>query len=429
MYYLAVDIGVAVGRHMLGRVQDGQIKYEEIHRFPTGIAKSQVSQEYERMAHEIIKGLKKCAELKKIPKSVGITAWGMDFVLLNNRMEVIPQTVYHRNVPQGIDKKVSQIISEGDLYARTGILNTPGSTIYQLAAVKDSLKDAAVLLMLPDFLHYRLCGVAASEYTIATTAGMVNVKTRGWDEDIISALGYPRGIFRKILPSGTVLGELTPGVQKAVGFNCKVVLPASHDNASAVMSIESPANTMYINSGTWSLMGAVRSVPDCTPGSLSAKLSGIGGHAWSYLYQKSIMGLWMLQRVKKEFDDEFSFTQLSELASLSSNKSVVDVSAAHYLNPPNMISAIQTDCFFTDQTVPLTAGDVAAIIFNSMAVSYRDTAAEIEGLTQKSYSTIYILGTGARANHLNKLTADLLGKKIKAGHVDAAAMGNLRVQC
>jgi len=435
-YFLAIDIGASSGRHMLGHMENGRLMLTEIHRFPNEMTKQngQLIWDIDSLFSEILTGLKKCADIGKHPVSVGIDTWGVDFVLLDKDMNLIgPAVAYRDNRTDGMFEEVAGHISDKDLYARTGIQKMLFNTVYQLMAVKkqspEMLTNAHKLLFLPDYLHYLLSGVARTEYTIASTSGLINAATRGWDEEIITACGYPRGIFGDIVPPGTVLGELTQSVQQKIGFNCKVIMPASHDTASAVMAV--PADTeqpLYISSGTWSLMGVERPTPDCSPASQTANFTNEGGYGYRYRYLRNIMGLWMIQCVKKELEDKYSYAQLCEMAEASSIDSIVDVNASGFLAPDSMIQEIQTACAITGQSMPQTPGELAAVIYNSLALCYRDTARELEGLTGQSYDAIYIVGGGSNAEYLNDLTAKHTGKAVHAGPSEATAIGNIAAQ-
>ncbi|MCL2377694.1 MAG: rhamnulokinase [Defluviitaleaceae bacterium] len=445
-YFLAIDIGASSGRHMLGHIEDGRLVLTEIHRFPNDMVKAKLPSagslpeqtrltwDINALFKEILAGLKKCAEIGKHPVSVGIDTWGVDFVLLDEDMEMIgPAVAYRDKRTEGMYEETARHITDNDLYARTGIQKMIFNTIYQLMALKkqspEALARAHKLLFIPDYLHYLLTGVAQTEYTVASTSALVNAKNRDWDEEIIAACGFPRRIFGEIAPPGTVLGELTPDIQHMVGFNCKVILPASHDTASAVMAVPArAAEPLYISSGTWSLMGVERSAPDTSPQSQDANFTNEGGYGYSYRYLKNIMGLWMIQCVKKELDNKYTYAQLCDMAEESQINSIVDVNAPCFLSPENMTKAIQAACAETNQPIPNTPGELAAVIYNSLAASYRDTARELETLTGKAYDAIYIVGGGSNAEYLNNLTAKYTGKAVHAGPSEATAIGNIAAQ-
>ena len=434
--FLAIDIGASSGRHMLGWMENGQLKHEEIHRFPNEMItiNGHLCWNIDALFGEILAGMKKCAALGKIPQSVGIDTWGVDFVLLDEGNKPIGLPIAYRdNRTDGMDEEVSRHISEKELYARTGIQKMIFNTIYQLMAVKiktgEELIHARKLLMVPDYLHFLLSGVAKNEYTIATTTGLVNALTCDWDMEIIKACGYPPEIFGEIVPSGTVLGELTPDIQKAVGYNCRVVLPPSHDTAAAVAAVPATpsGNTIFISSGTWSLMGVERGTPDCSETSRAKNFTNEGGYNNRYRYLKNIMGLWMIQNVKKELDDKYSYAQLCEMAEASEISAIIDVNDKRFLAPQNMTKAVQELCAETNQPIPVIPGEIAAVIYNSLAKSYADTAKELEELTGQTYDAICIVGGGAKAEYLNNLTAKYTGKTVIPGPSEATAIGNLTV--
>ncbi|MCL2404811.1 MAG: rhamnulokinase [Defluviitaleaceae bacterium] len=435
-FFLAIDIGASSGRHMLGHLEDGRLVLTEIHRFHNEMTKhnNQLTWDIKALFDEIVTGLKKCAELGKHPVSVGIDTWGVDFVLLDKDMNMIgPAVAYRDNRTEGMYEEVATHISDKDLYARTGIQKMIFNTIYQLMAVKKHspkmLAQAHKLLFLPDYLHYLLSGVALTEYTVASTSGLITAKSHTWDEEVIAACGYPRHIFGEIVPPGTTLGELTPDIQQEVGFNCKVIMPASHDTASAVMAV--PADTdkpLYISSGTWSLMGVERPNPDCSPASQAGNFTNEGGYGYRFRYLRNIMGLWMIQCVKKELGDQYTYAQLCDMAEDSPIDSIVDVNASNFLAPDSMVLAIQTACAKTGQAVPHTPGELAAVIYNSLAICYRNTARELEDLTGQAYDAIYIVGGGSNAEYLNNLTAKHTGKTVHSGPSEATAIGNIAAQ-
>lgn len=431
-YYLAIDIGASSGRHILGYLENGKIIYEEIHRFPNGMVKKdgELCWDLDALFSEILHGMKRCAELGKIPESVGIDTWGVDFVLLDEQNEIIGNTVAYRdNRTDGMDLEVYKCISEEELYSRTGIQKQIFNTVYQLMAVREQLKQAKRMLFVPDYLHFKLSGVAKTEYTIASTSGLLNAEAKIWDEEILRACGYPREIFAEIAPPGTLLGSLTTEVQKQVGFNCKVVLPASHDTASAVMSVPSTEeDVLYISSGTWSLIGVELLSPDCSESSRLLNFTNEGGYDYRYRYLKNIMGLWMIQSVKKELNNEYSFAELCEMAEHEGISSIIDCNDNRFLSPDSMIAEIKKGCSESEQQIPDKPGELAAVIYNSLAMCYRNAVAEIEKQTGKSYSAIHIVGGGSKDDYLNRLTAEKTGKTVYAGPSEATAIGNLMAQ-
>ena len=435
-YYLAIDIGASSGRHMLASVADGKMQLEEIYRFPNGMdnVNGTLCWDVKRLFTEIKNGLKKCKELGKIPVSMGIDTWAVDYVLLDKDDRILGDTVGYRDSrTDGMDQKVYEVISQSALYERTGIQKQMFNTIYQLMAVKEQhpeyMEQAESLLMIPDYFQFLLTGVKKMEYTNATSTQLIDPKTNDWDYELIEMLGYNRKMFRPVSMPGTVVGNFTKEIQEEVGFDCKVVLPATHDTGSAVLSVPTnDDNAIYISSGTWSLMGIERKEADCSMASMQANFTNEGGYDHRFRFLKNIMGLWMIQSVKKEFEEDLSFAEICERASKETIDSIVDCNDDCFLAPQSMIKAVQDFCRATGQTVPQTVGEIAAVIYNSLGKCYGDTVKEIEAITGNTYDTVYVVGGGANAGYLNELTAKYTGKNVSAGPTEATAIGNITVQ-
>lgn len=436
-YYLAIDIGASSGRHILGHLENGKIELEEIYRFENGLVKrdGHLCWDHRKLFQEILSGIRKCKEIGKIPVSMGIDTWGVDFVLLDENDEILGDTVGYRDGrTRGMDEEVYKIIPEDELYARTGIQKAIFNTVYQLMAVKknnpEHMEKAKAMLMTSDYFHFLLTGVKMQEYTMATTGQLINPNTNDWDYELIDMLGYNREMFLPVKMPKTVVGRFTEEIQKEVGFDCEVVLPGTHDTASAVLSV--PANDddfIYISSGTWSLMGIEQMKANCSPESKQANLTNEGGFDYRFRYLKNIMGLWMIQNVRKELDNKYSFAELCDMASQCDDfPSRVDANDDCFLAPESMIAEVQRYCRDTSQQVPETPGEIATVIYNSLAQCYDRTAKEIEGITGRKYSRIHVVGGGANAVYLNQLTAKYTEKEVHAGPTEATAIGNLTAQ-
>jgi rhamnulokinase len=440
-YYLAVDIGASSGRHILSWVDDGIIKYEEIHRFYNGMDESDGHKVWdtERLFDEILVGMKKCADMGKIPVSMGIDTWGVDYVLLDKNDEILGKSYAYRDGrTTGMDREVYNIIQEKELYERTGIQKAIFNTIYQLMAVKkyepECLDKAESLLMMPDYLHFLLTGVKKQEYTNATTTQLVNPNTNEWDLELIEKLGFPTKLFGKLSMPGTEVGPLSETVREKVGFDCKVVLPATHDTGSAVISVPSSAeDVLYISSGTWSLFGCELQTANCSEEARMANFTNEGGYDHRYRFLKNIMGLWMIQSVKKEFEagfesDDYSFANLCARAEKESIDSLVDANSEVFLAPDSMIEAIKHECEKTGQQIPQTPWEISRVIYRSLAKCYKEAAEELENITGEHFDAITIVGGGSNAEYLNRLTAEQTGKTIFAGPSEATAIGNIGAQ-
>lgn len=436
-YYLAVDIGASSGRHILSHLQDGKMVLEEIHRFPNGMKDVGGTKVWDSagLFEEIKAGMKKCAALGKIPVSMGIDTWAVDFALLDSNDRLIGRTVGYRDGrTRGMDDEVYRMIPLEELYQRTGIQKQIFNTIYQLMAVKKQkpaeLEAARTMLMIPDYFDFLLTGNKVTEYTNASTTQLLNPETKEWDYELIDRLGYPREIFTPIALPGTQVGELTDEIQKEVGFNCKVVLPATHDTGSAVVAVPSVGEdaALYISSGTWSLMGTELKKADCSLESMKRNLTNEGGYDYRFRYLKNIMGMWMINSARSELAPDMGFGEICEQASKTGIASLVDANADRFLAPESMVKEVQAACAETGQQVPEGIAEVAAVIYNSLAKCYADTAAEIEQMTGRHYDSINIVGGGANAVYLNQLTAKACGKTIYTGPTEATAVGNVAVQ-
>lgn len=435
-YYLAVDIGASSGRHMLAHLEDGKIVLEEIYRFSNEMIdrKGYKVWNVRRLFQEILSGMKKCAELGKIPYSMGIDTWAVDYVLLDENDRRIGETVAYRDKrTYGMDEEVYKLITEEQLYLRTGIQKQIFNTIYQLMALKKTepgqLERAETFLMVPDYFNFLLTGRKVQEYTNATTTQLVNPATKDWDDELLEKLGIKRNIFQEIKMAGCEVGELEQEIQKQVGFNCKVILPPTHDTASAVVAVPSrKEETLYISSGTWSLMGTERLQADCSKESMLHNFTNEGGYGYRYRFLKNIMGLWMIQSVRKELVPDMSFAEICELAEKEKITSLVDVNDERFLAPESMVEEVRSACWETLQQVPKTIGEIAAVIYNSLANCYAMAAKEIEIITEQKYQELHIVGGGANADFLNKLTAKYTGKTVLAGPTEATALGNISVQ-
>ena len=435
-YYLGIDIGASSGRHILGHVEDGKIVLEEIYRFYNGVSEvnGHLCWDLKQLFAEIKNGMKECAKAGKVPVSLGVDTWGVDFVLLDEKDQVLGDTVAYRDSrTEGMDEEVYKLISPEDLYARTGIQKQIFNTVYQLMAVKkqhpEYLEQAKAMLMIPDYFHFLLTGKKVQEYTEATTGQLIDARTNDWDYELMDLLGYPREIFMPISMPGTEVGDLLPEVAREVGFNCKVVLPATHDTGSAVMAVPSlNDDTLYISSGTWSLMGTERKEADCSMDSMERNFTNEGGYDHRYRYLKNIMGLWMIQSVRRELAPDEGFGSICDNASKETIPSIVDANDDRFLAPKNMTEEVQKACEESGQPVPQGIYQLAAVIYNSLAKCYAKTVQELEEVTGVHYPCIHIVGGGANADYLNRLTAKECGRTVYAGPTEATAIGNIMAQ-
>ena len=426
-YYLAIDIGASSGRHIVGWQQDGEIHTREVYRFPNGVCREQghLTWDIRRLFSNVAAGILEAFKLYPEIESLSIDTWGVDYVLLKGEEEVYPVYAYRDSRTEQVIAKLHTVVPFEQLYSRTGCQFQPFNTVYQLYDdfLSARLEGVTDMLMMPEYLMWKLTGVKAREYTNATTMGMVNAGTGEFDMEIVDALGYPRHLFPKLSQPGTVLGTLRPEIQEAVGGNCKVVLCATHDTGSAVEGIPMEGNHPYISSGTWSLLGVKTAKPITTADSMEANYSNEGGVGYNR-YQKNIMGMWLINELQRELCPEMSFPQIVTLAEESSCCLLVDADAPEFLAPRSMKKA------FDDATGGQlkTLGDYFRCAYMSLAASYDTALDELEGNTGKYYKKLYIVGGGAKNAFLNRLTEEAAGKQVIALPIEATALGNLKIQ-
>ena len=435
-YYLAIDIGASSGRHILGHLENGKLIIEEIHRFDNGIKEDgdNLVWNTESLFNEICNGLIKCKQANKQPKTMGIDTWGVDYVLLDaNKQRIGKSYAYRDNRTEGMDKKLDMIMSLEEVYQRTGLQKLPFNTIYQLMAHKvkhpEDLQKAAYFLMMPDYFHFLLTGEISNEYTNASTTQLVDVRNKQWDKELIRRIGIDTSIFSPISKPKTKLGRLSENIVKKVGFCCDVVLPCTHDTGSAFMAVPAANdNSVYLSSGTWSLMGCELQEPITTPLSKQLNYTNEGGYNYRYRYLKNIMGLWMLQSVKGELKEKLSYQDLYIAASETEVSTIIDCDDNRFLAPKSMIKEIQNCCAEQGFKVYKTPGELAAVIYNSLADCYKRTVKELSELTKKDFESLHIVGGGSQDVYLNRLTAKALKVPVFAGPIEATALGNLMAQ-
>lgn len=451
--YLAVDIGASSGRHIVGTVQDGRIVCEEVYRFDN----SQVRRDghdcwdLEKLIVEVKTGID--AALAAGPlESVGIDTWGVDFVLLDEQGEMCSDSVAYRDgrTAGAIEDFERRVMPFAEHYAIAGIQKAPYNTVYQLWALKqehpEQLECASRLLMVPEYLNYRLTGEILHEYTDSSTTGLLDAAAKDWSDEIISRAGLPRRIFGKLaMPGATV------GFYRGV----KVVLPAMHDTGSAFLAVPArDESAVYISSGTWSLLGVENDRPLTGEASCAANFTNEGGAWGRYRFLKNIMGLWMIQSIRRELNAvsyvegkagdataealrrladydrsrRYSFDDLEMAARASSGYQItVDVDDARFINPDSMIGTV-LDAAAKEGPAPATIGELMQCVYNSLATGYAKAIRELENITGKTYTSVNIVGGGSKDKYLNSLTAAATGLEVFTGPAEGTALGNLIVQ-
>lgn len=425
--YLAIDIGASSGRHIVGRLEGGKLVTEEVYRFPNGVntEEGHLVWDVRRLLAEVKRGMRAAAEKCGKIDSFSIDTWAVDYVLLGKEGEIFPCYAYRDGRTAEAIEKVHAIMPFAELYARTGIQFQPFNTIYQLYADKlaGRLENAEGFLMLPEYLLYKLTGKKVSEYTNATSTGLINAETHAFDADIVSALGLPEKLFeKKLVQPGAKLGNLLPEVAAEIGSDMEAVVCATHDTASAVLAapVECDFDSPYLSSGTWSLLGIEQKKAHTGEYSRKENFSNEGGPNFTFRWQKNIMGLWMLQSARGELG--LGFAEAEKLARESACDALVDCNDEIFLAPKSMCAAVR------EKAGELTDGQLLHCIYASLAQCYRDAIAAMGEQLGKKFSTLNIIGGGSKDSFLNELTAKTAGVTVIAGPSEATALGNLLAQ-
>ena len=416
--YLAIDIGASSGRHIVGWLDKGELKTAEVYRFPNGVTvlDGHLTWDLEALTAHVKRGVELAKERFDGLASLSIDTWGVDYVLMKGDTEVRPCYAYRDSRTEAVIPEVHEKIGFSQLYRRTGIQFQPFNTIYQLYADKKAgrLEGVTDFLLMPEYLLYRLCGVKSHEYTNATTGGMVNAGTGEFDPVILDALDLPRGLFGKLQQPGTVIGSYE---------GIRVMLCATHDTGSAVEGIPMEEDAPYISSGTWSLLGVKTPKPLTDEASELANWSNEGGVGYTR-YQKNIMGMWLVNRLREELCPEKSFGEIVAEAEASRFEETVDANDPAFLAPESMKAAFDEAL----AVQPGTVGDYFRCAYRSLALSYRNAFRELQQNTGRQYERIYIVGGGAKNAFLNRLTEEASGKTVIALPMEATAIGNLKIQ-
>ncbi len=435
--YLAVDIGASSGRLIMGAVRDGVLEIKELYRFKNGMDELNGHKvwDHDRLFNEIVNGLKKVKPAGLEPVSLAIDTWGCDYVLIDGEGRLCDVTYAYRDdrtagVP---DRFYAEVMPLNELYARNGIQKMDFNTVYQLYAHKlqnpAAFERAEHFLQVPDYLNYRLTGEVHNEYTNATTCQLVNAAAKEWDYELLEKMGIPARLFQPLELPGSSAGMLKPEIVSAVGFNCEVVMTASHDTAAAVAATPLLADDhIYLSSGTWSLMGIERAEADTSDLSCQHNFTNEGGVNYRYRYLKNIMGLWILQNIRKELPD-LSFSDSNAKAGKGSGSQTNgNVNEKAVLAPESMLEAFRSYCRDHQLPVPQSVDEIIFCAYNSLSDCYRSIIAEIEAVTGRTFAAVNVIGGGCQDQLLNYLLKKASGKQVLAGPIEATAIGNLTVQ-
>lgn len=442
--YLAVDFGGGSGRVMAGRVDNGSVSLDEVHRFANRQVRigRHLYWDFPALFDEMIKGLKMAASRYDDIESIGIDTWGVDFGLVDaaGNLVGLPRC-YRDESTVGLPEKLFETIDIGDHYAVAGIQVLNINTLFQLMVMNEEnpalLQAADHLLFTPDLFSYFLTGVPGNEYCIASTSELLDARGRDWNYPLIEQLGLPRHLFGKILMPGTVRGAILPSVAEATGLpaDTKVIAVGSHDTASAVHAVPFESGktevSAYLSSGTWSLLGVLVDEPVLTEDARRAGFTNEGGVGGKIRFLQNITGLWILQCLIKEWESRglpTGYDYLIAEAEHSDYSSIIDVDAPVFATPGNMEEKIAVYMAGKGIEAPLSQGDTVRCVLLSLADRYRRGIAELNRLLSSPVERLHIIGGGSRNRLLNRLTEEAVGIPVIAGPVEATAIGNIMLQ-
>ncbi|MEC4032910.1 rhamnulokinase [Bacillus subtilis] len=435
MIYTAIDIGASSGRIMVGELNEGKLDIQEIHRFANGFSQrdGHCFWDIDHLLKQILQGLQKVKTLGYKHCIVGIDTWAVDYVLLDEKGDRLREAISYRDrrTDHTIDK-LEHTLSKAAIYQKTGIQFQPFNTIYQLYEEdRELLKKTDKIMMIPDYLGYCLTGKAVTEITNASTTQLLNASTGNLDPELLEAVSVQEQQFAPLTEPGCELGKLRnewfPDYDLPA---CKVMTVATHDTASAVIAAPGVNDgCAYISSGTWSLIGIENKTPIITDLALENNYTNERGANNTIRFLKNIIGMWVIQEVRQQLQADYSFQQLAEEAEKTEPfQQFINLNDKRFLNPENMIKEIQHYCRQTRQKIPRTAGELACCIYSNLAIIYAIAIKELETITEKPIEQFHIIGGGARNDFLNQLTADMSGKAVHAGPIEATATGNLLMQ-
>lgn len=440
---MGFDFGASSGRAMLGTYDGKTLQLEELHRFSNDpvMLNGRFVWDVQRLFFEMKAALLKAVKAGIKLDGIGIDTWGVDFGLLDKNGALLGIPVNYRDArTDNMMEEAFKIVPKEEIFEETGLAFMQFNTLYQLLAMKKmgdpTLDVADTMLFMPDLLAYFLTGEKATEYTIASTSQLINPHTRDWAYGLIEKFGLPTKMLTKIQPAGTVRGLLLKQIADEVGMEqVPVIAVGSHDTASAVAAVPAREGSSfaYISSGTWSLLGAEITEPLSSVEVMKANYTNEGGINGTTRLLKNIMGLWIIQECKREWDrraDAVDFAGLVKLAEQApAFKAVIDVDDPRFLAPGNMPARIQDYCRETNQPVPEGRGEISRVIYESLALKYRWAIERLEqDLLHKRIDVLHIVGGGSKNVMLNRMTAGAICRPVIAGPGEGTVIGNLLVQ-
>jgi rhamnulokinase len=440
-HYVALDLGAESGRVMLGALASGRLELEEVHRFPTGGVAIDASMRWDvlRFFEEIKVGLRKLAARGITPASLSADSWGVDYAYFRKDEPLLTLPFHYRDArTDGSFASAFKIVGGPEIFEQTGIQHMTINTLYQLLDDKRRRADVMALaerfLNIGDYFNYLLCGVARSEESLASTTQLYDPRQRTWSKKLIQEFGLPEKIFAPVVPSGTVLGPLTPQLlQEANWKNAQVVATCSHDTGAAVAAVPAEGEDWaFLSSGTWSLLGLETKSPVITRDSRDYNFTNEAGLGGTTRLLKNIVGLWIVQECRRDWaatGEDYSYEDLARLAAEAEPLvSLIDPEQEEFYKPGLMPKKVREYCERTGQPVPKTPGAVVRCVYESLALRYEQVLRIAEKITGRRVARLYIVGGGSKSDFFNQLVADAIRRPVAAGPVEATAIGNVLIQ-
>jgi rhamnulokinase len=432
---LSLDCGASNCRLVGLTIENERLTMEEFIRMDNGPEKSgrHLVWPHQRLLSQTIKGLTKVAERQESYQSIGVDAWGVDYVLLDESHQLLDRPVAYRDprTDDLITRFTRKELSKEKIYAKTGIQFLSFNTLYQLYAQTlnepELLAKTHRLLFTADYFHFLLSGSISIEQTMASTSQMWNLKRKCWDQDLLERLALPKEALQMPVTPGTEVGILLPEIRQKTGLSpLRVIAPASHDTASAVLAVPAVGEDWaYLSSGTWSLLGIESKEPITGPDALKANWTNEGGYGGTIRFLKNITGLWIIQEIARMYKPRQTFAELAIQAQAApAFRSLINPDAPRFFSPSNMIQEIRRFCRETGQPVPQTAGELVRCAYDSLSLLYRKALGDLCAISGRNIKALHVVGGGSQADILNQLTASAIGIPVMAGPVEATALGN-----
>lgn len=441
-HYIACDLGAESGRVMLGTLSERRLTLEEIHRFPNITIRLGSSLRWDilRTFDELKKGLAQVAQRGVPVQSLSVDSWGVDYVWSGLGQDMLaPAYIYRDPRTDATFKKALAQAGREKIFAETGIQFMSFNTLYQLIADQEAspglVREADGFLGIADYLNFLFSGVRRAEESLASTTQIYNPATRQWSKPLIEEFSLPAGAFPEIVPSGTVLGPLSDDIQSETGMgSAKVVASCSHDTGAAVAAVPAgeAADWAFLSSGTWSLIGVELPSPLINDATREANFTNEGGFGGTTRFLKNIVGLWILQECRRDWErrgEQWDYAALNRLAAEAEPlRTLIDPDDDRFVKPGDMLSKVEAFARETGQPVPATPGEFTRAILESLALIYRVNLAQIEELAGRSIARLHIVGGGSQSALLNQFAANATGRQVLAGPVEATAIGNILIQ-